>query len=267
MRNLRSAIYGLAVGDALGVPVEFMKRGSFRVEDMTGFGTHSQPCGTWSDDTSMTLATCHSIKELGCIDVDDIRRRFGNWLYNGEYAIDGNVFDVGGTTSAAIRNGKGEDGEYSNGNGSLMRILPLAFTDADYDIIGKVSAITHAHRVSIQYCIYYVRIARALLGGENITKAVSIYKDYSEITGRVQSDVLSSGFVVDTLEAALWCLCTTDNFKDAVLRAVNLGDDTDTVGAVTGGLAGIVYGIENIPKSWLDKLRGKDLIESCLWDF
>lgn len=263
--NLKSAIYGFAVGDALGVPVEFKKRGSFRVDDMTGYGTHSQPCGTWSDDTSMTLASCCSIKEMGCVDVEDIRRRFGDWLYNGEYAIDGNVFDVGGTTSRAIRAGKGECGEYSNGNGSLMRILPLAFTDADNEMVGKVSAITHGHSLSIEYCVCYVKIARALLNGESMRNAFSLYKDYSKILARKQSDVLSTGYVADTFEAALWCLSTTDSYKDAVLSAVNLGDDTDTVGAVTGGLAGIIYGMEDIPETWIEKLRGKEIIENCLF--
>lgn len=263
--KLKSAIYGLAVGDALGVPVEFKKRGSYRVGDMTGFGTHMQPCGTWSDDTSMTLASCRSIKEMGQVDVEDIRRQFRNWLYNGEYAIDGIVFDVGNTTSTAIRNGKGESDEYSNGNGSLMRILPLAFTNADDEMIGKVSAITHAHSLSVQYCVSYVKIARALLDGESISKAFSVYKDYSGVCQRKTTDVRSTGYVVDTFEAALWCLSTTDNYKDAVLTAVNLGDDTDTVGAVTGGLAGIVYGIDNIPNSWIEKLRGKEIIENCLF--
>lgn len=123
--KLKSAIYGLAVGDALGVPVEFMKRGSFRVTGMTGYGSHNQPAGTWSDDTSMTLATCDSIRALGGVDCDDIRNRFRQWLYNAEYTVDNVVFDVGNTTARALRCGKGEDGEYSNGNGSLMRILLL----------------------------------------------------------------------------------------------------------------------------------------------
>ena len=132
---LRDAIYGLAVGDALGVPYEFLPCGSFRCEGMAAYGSHQQPKGTWSDDTSLTLATCASIKETGCIDIDDIRRRFTAWYDSGEYAIDRNVFDVGGTTARAILNGVGETGDRSNGNGSLMRIAPLAYTDADDDEI------------------------------------------------------------------------------------------------------------------------------------
>lgn len=130
MPTLRDAIYGLAIGDALGVPYEFRPRGSFACTGMTGHGTHDQPAGTWSDDTSMTLATCDSIRALGCVDVDDLRERFRAWINGGAYAIDGAVFDFGNTTAHALAEGRGCAGERDNGNGSLMRIAPLAFTDA-----------------------------------------------------------------------------------------------------------------------------------------
>ena len=144
---LRDCIYGLAVGDALGVPYEFRPRGTFECTDMIDYGTHGQPAGTWSDDTSMTLATCDSIRELGHIDTADMRDKFVGWIARGEYTIDG-VFDYGGTTDRALHTGKGGSGERDNGNGSLMRIAPLAFTDATDDKVSKVSAITHAHRTS-----------------------------------------------------------------------------------------------------------------------
>lgn len=121
--TLRDCIYGLAVGDALGVPYEFRPRGTFECTDMIGYGTHGQPAGTWSDDTSMTLATCDSIRELGHIDTADMRDKFVGWIANDEYTIDG-VFDYGGTTARALRTGKGGSGERDNGNGSLMRIAP-----------------------------------------------------------------------------------------------------------------------------------------------
>lgn len=264
--KLKSAVYGLAVGDALGVPVEFMKRGSFRVTGMTGYGSHNQPAGTWSDDTSMTLATCDSIRVLGRVDCDDIRNRFRQWLYNAEYTVDNVVFDVGNTTARALSCGKGGDREYSNGNGSLMRILPLAFTNAENKLIGKVSAITHAHTLSKSICIKYVELARALLNGMPFKDVLT---DLGEETAApaelTESEIKSSGYVVDTFRAALWSLATTDNYKDAVLKAVNLGDDTDTVGAVTGGLAGIAYGMDGIPGEWIDKLRGKEIIDRCLF--
>lgn len=121
--TLRDCIYGLAVGDALGVPYEFRPRGTFECTDMIGYGTHGQPAGTWSDDTSMTLATCDSIRELGHIDTADMRDKFVSWIARGEYTIDG-VFDYGGTTARALHAGKGSSGECDNGNGSLMRIAP-----------------------------------------------------------------------------------------------------------------------------------------------
>lgn len=161
---LRDCIYGLAVGDALGVPYEFRPRGTFECTDMIGYGTHGQPAGTWSDDTSMTLATCDSIRELGHIDASDMRDKFVGWIARGEYTIDG-VFDYGGTTARALHTGKGGSGERDNGNGSLMRIAPLAFTDATDEEISEVSAITHAHRTSTDACIIFVELMRSVMKG------------------------------------------------------------------------------------------------------
>ena len=160
--TLRDCIYGLAVGDALGVPYEFRPRGTFECTDMIGYGTHGQPAGTWSDDTSLTLATCDSIRELGHIDTADMRDKFVGWIARGEYTIDG-VFDYGGTTARALHTGKGGSGERDNGNGSLMRIAPLAFVDATDDEICEVSAITHAHRTSTDACVIFVELMRDVL--------------------------------------------------------------------------------------------------------
>ena len=266
--QLKAAIYGLAVADALGVPVEFKRRGSYKVAEMTGYGTYNQPPGTWSDDTSMTIATCDSIKECGEINLKDIFNRFRDWLRYGEYTIDG-LFDCGNTTSTAIRTGRGANDERSNGNGSLMRILPLAFTDADDETIRAVSALTHGHEISTAACVCYVEIARRLLKKEPLLDILatiqSPFERISSIYALAEDEIRSSGYVVDTLEAALWALSTTASYKDAVLKAVNLGSDTDTVGAVTGGLAGIMYGLEAIPKEWLERLRGKEIIENCLF--
>lgn len=269
--KLKAAIYGLAIGDALGVPVEFRQRGTFYISDMVGFGTHNQPSGTWSDDTSMTIATCDSIRSCEGINIKDMYDKFKGWINKGEYTVDGKVFDFGITTCNAIRQGYGEESEMSNGNGSLMRILPLAFTDASINQIKEVSAITHAHEISKIGCDYYVEIARKLLEGYKLKKIledldlVSPYERLSYIHTLDEDDIQSTGYVVYTLEAALWALSTTDNFKDAVLKAVNLGCDTDTVGAVTGGLAGIMYGLDGIPKEWIEALRGKEIINSCLF--
>lgn len=270
--KLKAAVYGLAVADALGVPVEFKARDTFRVTDMMGYGTHNQPAGTWSDDTSMTIATCDSIRECGSVNLSDMYAKFVGWISEAEYTAGGEVFDYGGTTAIALRNGKGCDDEFSNGNGSLMRILPLAFVpDITAEQIRAVSAITHAHRISKEACVIYVDIARRLLAGEKLLdvlhglKAEAPFDGLPSIAERTEDEIRSSGYVLDTLEAALWALATTNSYEAAVLKAVNLGSDTDTVGAVTGGLAGIIYGYDAIPDKWISALKGKAVIDSCLF--
>lgn len=258
MSRLKDAVYGFAVADALGVPFEFKWKGRFECTDMVGYGSWNRPRGTWSDDTSMTLATCDSIRILGRVDSRDIMERFQAWFRHGKYAIDGDVFDVGNTVSGALERYDGTDpicgidDPQQNGNGALMRILPLAFTDADDNAISDVARITHGHSLSTGYCIEYVRIARSLLRGE------SVAFQYTE-------PVKSSGFVRDTFNAVMYSLSSSSSYRDAVLTAVNLGNDTDTVAAITGGLAGIIYGYGAIPSDWIEKLRGKDLIDSCLF--
>lgn len=269
MRKLKDAVYGLAVGDALGVPFEFKNRGEFECIDMVGYGTHNQPEGTWSDDTSMTLATCRSIKNKGKIDIQDIRKEFENWIFNSQYTPFGKVFDCGNTCYYAIHDKKGCDDVWSNGNGSLMRIIPLAFVDGISDeIIKEVSAITHAHDIAKNICVQYVKIAINLLNGLDLKE--SIQKDVSNnflelVLDSREDEIISGGYVADSFKAALWCLLNTNNYKNCVLKAVNLGDDTDTTAAVAGGLAGIIYGYDNIPDSWINKLQRKDLIEECLF--
>ena len=261
MTTLRDCIYGQAVGDALGVPFEFLERGTFTCTDMVGHGTHGKPAGTWSDDTSMALALCDSIRSQGHVDCADIRDKFCSWLFDGAYTVDG-TFDVGGTTARALKCGHGRTGERDNGNGSLMRTVPLAFADASDEEVRAVSAITHAHALSMDVCVDMVHIARRLIAGASLQEAVP---DYEELVVKDEPAVKSSGFVLDTYDAALWCLCTTSSYAECVLRAVNLGSDTDTTAAVAGALAGIVYGVEGIPEAWLDALRGKDVIEGCLF--
>ena len=258
MRTLRDCVYGQAVGDALGVPYEFRSRWSFECTGMIGHGSHDQPAGTWSDDTSMALATCDSIRSTGRIDVRDMRARFERWYRDGAYTVDG-LFDIGGTTADALSSGRGRAGNRDNGNGSLMRVLPLAFTDATDDEIRAVSAITHAHSISCDACVRMVHVARRLAAGEEPIDVAG------ELAGAPEDDIGSGGFVMDTERAALWCLANTSSYAECVLAAVNLGDDTDTTAAVAGGLSGIAYGTDGIPGEWLDALRGKRVIESCLF--
>ena len=270
---LKAAVFGLAVGDALGVPYEFRDRGTFTVTGMSSGGVHGQSKGTWSDDTSLTLATCYSIKEKGCVDLENIMRNFQAWLWHGSFAINGKVFDVGGTCAQAINMGHGLHREDKQGNGSLMRMLPLAFLpDVSAPMIGEVSALTHDSSVCREVCIIYVEIARALLHGvglkDSISRSVSLgspYRHLLDLGNYPREEIGDTGHAPVTLTAALWCLVHTNSYKSCVLEAVSLGGDTDTVAAVAGGLAGILYGYNAIPKLWLMQLRGKDIIKECLF--
>lgn len=260
MANVRDCIYGQAVGDALGVPFEFRGRDTFECTGMVGFGTHGQPAGTWSDDTSMALAICDSYRDLGCIDTDDIRTRFLMWYRDGAYTCDG-LFDIGNATARALIAGHGLSGERDNGNGSLMRTVPLAFFDVTDDEVRAVSAITHAHQTSTEACVRMVHVAKALADGMSVGDAVAMG---GVDAGKPRGSISSGGYVLHTYEAALWCLANTSSYAECVLAAVNLGDDTDTTAAVAGALAGIVYGFDCIPSGWIDALKGKDVIEACL---
>lgn len=255
MAELRDMVLGAAVGDALGVPFEFRARGTFRCEGMVGGGIHGQPRGTWSDDTSLILATCDSLfANWGRVNVADMRMRFNQWLYRAKYSCGNRVFDCGYTVRRALEEGHGMGGEDECGNGSLMRILPLAFTDATRSEVREVSAITHANPVCTEACVEMVRLARLLICGASPRLVVSS-SDYSHVLDMDRDEVRSGGYVLDTMEAALWCLVNTDSYSECVLEAVNLGDDTDTTACVAGGLAGIVYGSWSIPDEWYEALR------------
>lgn len=268
----RGIVFGAAVGDALGVPYEFLKRDTFECTGMSEGGVHGKPAGTFSDDTSLLLATCASLKERGKVDVEDMRRRFCDWLYEGAYTSDGSAFDVGNATATALERGRGCDEERSNGNGSLMRIAPLVFVHASDDEVRAVSAITHAHWISTEACVMFVRILGNLMDGECLEDAIARNMPSNErfaflrdLADMPRDAVKSSGFVLDTLGAALWCALRTGNFSDCVLTAVNLGDDSDTTGCIAGALAGAMYGYGSIPAEWIGALRGRELIEQCLF--
>ena len=293
-----NGLIGLAVGDALGVPVEFMDRHTYApVTKMQGYGTHNQPPGTWSDDSSMAFCTAESL--INGYDLIDMKGKFCEWYYDGFWTHNQKLpFDIGITTARVLLSIKmgnsqgvsGERSEFSNGNGSLMRILPVAFytmglpLEEKFRMVEEISAITHAHIRSQIACAIYVEMAQQLMVGKTPQEAYEAMKpvimahyfneqNHEELAvfSRVLIDDLSeleideiksSGYVIDTLEASIWCLLTTDSFSDAVLKAVNLGEDTDTVGAVTGGLAGIHYGAEAIPQDWLQQLaRYGDIVD------
>ena len=263
MHGLRDCVYGEAVADALGVPFEGMRRGSYVCTGMTGSGTHGMPAGVFSDDTSMTLALCDSIRELGRVDVADIRARFVAWLERGEYTSFG-AFSAGRTTRRSLESGEGLSGERDNGNGSLMRTFPLAFAEATDDEVRAVSAITHANPVSTGACVGAVHLARELAEGAEPSEAVE-RAGFSGLSEAKSYEISSGGYVLDTFKAACWCLVTTGSYASCVLTAVNLGGDTDTTAAVAGALAGTVYGKDAIPSQWMETLRGTEIIERCLF--
>lgn len=282
MHKIYNGIMGLIVGDALGVPYEFKERDTFKCTEMTGYGTYNQPPGTWSDDSSMTLATLQSLVDnREKIIPEDIMKNFLKWYIFKRFTPHGEVFDIGNTTrNALVRFFHNEPIEScggkkitDNGNGSLMRILPLAYVECTDEEIANVSALTHAHPISVTACIIYITIAKNLLNGVSLEKAIEYGHKYTDLKqfDRLHNlkelsrdEIKSTGYVVDTLEAALWCLLNTDNYKECVLTAVNLGNDTDTVAAVAGGLAGIIYGVggeKGIPEEWIRQLAGKTHIE------
>ena len=273
VNRLRSAVYGIAIGDALGLPVQFLPRDSYpKVTEMIKGSELPWPAGTWSDDTSLTLATVDSLLTCEGVDIPDMRARFMDWMDNGAYTQDGEAFDQGFTTVHALTRGCGCTNEQSNGNGSLMRILPLAFVkNLSDEQIAQVSGITHAHPLSVEACTVYIHAAQLILDGFSLTEALEtaslsseIFSYLADISSRKRNEIRSTGYVKDSLEASFWCLLTTDNFRDALIRAVNLGDDTDTIGAITGGMAGLAYGMESVPDSWMNALRKKEIIERCL---
>lgn len=271
--TLKACIYGAAVGDAMGVPYEMAKRGTFTCDGtMVGGLAHNKPAGTWSDDTAMLLATCDSIRELGFISIVDMRKKFLSWMNEGKYACGGEFFGSGHTTRTALKTGSGQDSEKSNGNGSLMRIAPLAFCNVNQfsgwtyeEVIEDVSAITHAHKISTDICKEFVFLLNDIihkhLDGHHTDYILNILPELDVL----ESEVSSGVFVKDTFFAALWCFTFTDNFKDCIIKAVNLGGDSDTTASVAGALAGTYYGYDDIPQEWINTLRDKDLIDSCLF--
>ena len=293
-------LFGCAVGDALGVPVEFRSRDAIAlnpVKSMLGYGTHNQAPGTWSDDSS--LAFCLAEALIPDFNLNLLAQNFVQWLYYSYWTPHGSVFDVGFTTRQAIRElQKGANPELAggfdednNGNGSLMRILPLLLFTKDkpiqerYNWAKKVSSLTHAHARSVIACFYYLEYARLIVVGQDKFKAYELIKkpvtDFLQsiqmnqaeidrfsrlLKGNIydlkEKDIASSGYVIHTLEASVWCLLTTNTYANAVLKAVNFGEDTDTTGCVTGGLAGILYGCDEIPAEWVTVIARKEDIKN-----
>ena len=297
--HIDSILFGVAVGDALGVPVEFTTREYLRsnpVTDMIGYGTYNQPKGTWSDDSTMTFCLAESLLDEE-FSLHKLANRFINWVDWGYWTPHGELFDIGNTTNSAIDRLRtikqpelaGGSGETENGNGSLMRILPLVLetsklsTQLSWQLVERVSSLTHRHIRSIISCYYYIVFSTQLIQGQSKENAYEITNrlvsdeldkrriskseikhfmrllngsinklDYKELRGR--------GYVVHSLESSIWCLLNTENYKDAVLKAIHLGEDTDTTAAITGGLAALCFGFSSIPSNWVSDLVKSDEI-------
>lgn len=299
MQHIKGLLFGIAVGDSLGVPVEFMSRKHLQAKPVMGmreYGTHHQPAGTWSDDTSMSFCLVEQLIEG--YDIDQLSNKLCQWYQFNYWTSRGVIFDVGIATRNAIDKIlkgvspllSGECDDYSNGNGSLMRILPLALylqnksIDQRFCIVKEVSSMTHAHIRTIIGCFFAVEFLINLLKQPNKRKAYfqtqNTVRDYLhliqvktseiELYSRIlfddiatlsQDEIFSSGYILHTLEASLWAFLTTETFSEAVLKGINLGDDTDTIGSVTGGIAGMFYGIDHIPSEWTSQLARHEDIE------
>ncbi len=285
-KHILGGLYGSLVGDALGVPVEFASREARQkdpVVGMRGGGSHGQLPGTWSDDGSLLLCAAESLVEKDTFDPQDMGERFLQWFELGHWTARGLVFDIGIATRQALLRishdipalQAGGSGLYDNGNGSLMRILPVVVASLSVpdeifvSRIEQASSITHGHARSKMACVFYGLVVRKLVRGESAAAALAaaqdafqhLYVDAEELAtfrtllrndlvSEPELHIHSGGYVMETLTASLWCLLTTDKFSDCVLKAVNLGDDTDTTGCVAGGLAGLLYGFDAIPAEW-----------------
>lgn len=300
--RIRGAIYGALVGDALGVPVEFSlrsERDADPVQEMRSGGYWHQLAGTWSDDGSMLLCTAEGV--VDGFSAERLGSLYVSWMNACHWAARDRVFDVGRTTETALSRvadgtswaASGEDGDGDNGNGSLMRILPigLRFRNADVATIMRhaadASRITHAHPRAQAACGFYSVIVAEVVKGialpEAIQRAlpvlagaVTTLPDEQVVFGRLlggrlaewpRESIRSSGYVMHSLEAALWCALTHGTFRDAVLAAVNLGSDTDTTGCVAGGLLGALYGYEAIPPEWIAELPRRKDVDALLDKF
>lgn len=304
MYHVKDGVMGLAIGDAMGVPTEFSKREDLLEKPVLKMIPRIRdgiPKGAWSDDTSLTIATMDAITKSG-INYTAIADNFVRWFTMNQFCSINESFGIGKTTlKALVRYTQHLEEPYEcgltdmkdNGNGSLMRILPIAYyclvqrcTDKKIlEIVKRTSSITHGHEISICGCYIYVRYVMNLLRGNNKFSALAQVRslDYSAFSADTLEryhrvfeadfmkltidDIRSSGYIVDSLEAALWCFLQSNTFKECVIATTNIGGDTDSIGAIAGALAGIFYGYNNIPKEYLENLRKRDYLERICEDY
>lgn len=296
----RGCLIGLAIGDALGAAVEFKPPGSFEpVKGYRAGGPHGLDPGEWTDDTSMALALADSITQVGW-DPNDQARRYVSWWREGTYSVNGGCFDIGNTTAAALHRfqksndatSSGDPSPRASGNGSIMRLAPVPIRYLNYmtDQIQQLATLaaesslpTHASPQCLSACRYMALVLAGLMHGldrdevlsadwgplEKLRKLEPLHPEVEAVASgsfrQLQPPAIQgSGYVVKSLEAALWAFHAAQDFQEAVLKAVNLGDDADTTGAVCGQFAGAYWGESGIPNEWRDGLARRDMIEKAL---
>ncbi len=278
------ALLGLAVGDAVGTTLEFKVRDSYTpLTDMIGGGPFGLKPGEWTDDTAMALALADSLYTNDALDEVDLITRFVNWHENGAYSCTGDCFDIGITTRNALQSWQrtgialaGLTDPETAGNGSLMRLAPVAvrfWNDPSRlrDVAARQGRTTHQAPAAVDACVAYAELLADAIAGQSRSVVLRNRDDasWTELISTVMAgswraksrDVIdASGYVVHSLEASLWSIDRTSNFKEAVLLAANLGQDADTTAAITGQLAGALEGVSGIPSSWLSKLAWRPRI-------
>ena len=312
MSKIENTFIGFSLADALGVPVEFLTRENLKqnpLDKMIGYGCYGQPEGTWSDDSSLGFCLADSL--CNGYDLKDIAQNFVAWKNEEIWTPHGYVFDIGNQTRNAIyllndilenkdykalKVLKYDQDERTNGNGSLMRIIPLLFyikgkpIKEQFEIIWEVSALTHPHIRSAMACLIYLKFAEFVYDGLSLKKAYTKMKDVvnsffveseisknetqlfdrilkNNIQNYKENEIKTQGYVLYTLEASFWCLLNTDSYLDSVFKAINLGEDTDTTACVVGGVAGMFYGLKKVPKKWINNLARIDDIKKLSMRF
>jgi ADP-ribosyl-[dinitrogen reductase] hydrolase len=270
----QAAFLGLAIGDALGAPVEFKTAGSFEpIDNDRSGGTWNLPAGYWTDDTSMAICLAESILAKNSIDPIDLMSRFLRWYQHGENSSTSKCFDIGNTTLMALAKfaithdyEPASNHKYLNTNGSLMRLAPVVcrwWNSSDLLMIcsRKQSLTTHGNEECLNACEHLAMLMGKAIKGDPVHQTL---QQWSENVNPKDFDLF--GNVCGTLHAAMWAVGQNNSFETAVLAAVNLGGDSDTTGAVAGQLAGSIWGMESIPQNWLDHLHDVDRLKKLAAD-